>query len=70
MTTVLAGSTASTKWSRDEKTIFVSFQTAQDRQGNQLASCQRHLMSLHFIVESNARLNEADAALQWDMTTL
>ena len=42
----------------------------QDRQANQLASFQRQLMSLHFIVESNAWLNEADAALQWDMTTL
>ena len=42
----------------------------QDRQANQLASFHSQLMSLHFIVESNAWLNEADAALQRDMTTL
>ena len=34
--------------------------TAQDRQAIQLASFQRKLMSLYFILESNARLNEAD----------
>ena len=60
MTTVLECRTASTKWSQDEKTIFVSFETAQDRQGNQLASFQCHVMSLHFIVESNAWFNEVD----------
>ena len=37
--------------------------TAQDRQVIQLASFQRQLMSLYFILESNARLNEADCTI-------